>query len=319
VALRVAPAEIDFGGRWADGGEAVKELSATATGNPLDLTAKGFSAPVRVSPDRTRVTTAGVRLSVAVNPADIPSGPFDSAADLLVDRGPGKEPERFRVPVRMRVARLEEKLAREGVLLGEVAQGAAFEVALGPLREPGAEATSTPLAGPGTLQTQVADGKYSGAVPADAKEGDYAGKIQLRIPGMPEREIAVKLRVKAPQAKFSVEPAEIVLEATKAGIVEKEIRLRLTYPRPAELKVEPGDLKSKDASILSAYVSFAANETDWDGKTLPPGKDLRASVRVKVKSDHVNGEYAGKILFTVPGETGPRAQVELPVRITVNQ
>jgi hypothetical protein len=301
--LRAAPAVLDLGARWSDAGTAAADLSLFA-GVPRPTSLRSLSPAVRLGATSAVAVPEGARVQILVDPSELPPGPFESSVEVVADGAPP-----IRIPVRMHVGVVDRALARDGLRLPDLAPGERIEAPL-----PAGTRDVSPLEGPGSIATRIAEGKLAIAVPADAKDGDYAGRLTLRAPGLPDREAQLRLRVKPTKADLTVEPAEVVLEAAKPGTYAKEVGLLLTYPRETELRIEPGDLKGKDGTILAAYVSLVPAEDGWNGATLAPGKRAMALVRVKVKSDHLNGEYAGTIRLSAANGTA-----ELRVRVKVAQ
>ncbi len=316
-ALRVSPGVLDLGSRWADSGEAGEDLLVSSTGAPLKVAARGASSSIRIQPASFTAGNAETRLRVALDPAALPAGAFESAVELAASRERGDVVERAKVPVKMRVARISGMPEGQAVDLGERPRGETFEVPF-PFKVEGADAefAVTSPEGLGDLNARVSGGKMTGTVPAGAKVGAYEASLQVRASGFPARPVPLRLKVAEARPEIAVEPREIVLEADKPGVFTQEVRLRLAYVRDAGIEAGLTDLAGKEGVVRSPYLSFVPAGDDWDGRKLPPGKEVRARFAVKVKSDHPNGDYEGKLTLTVAGTP---VKVDIPVRLKVRQ
>jgi hypothetical protein len=306
--VRVTPGEIDLGGRWADGGPASAELSVSGSGQ--DVVLRPGSPALRITPDRITAAASGGKAVVTIDPAALPAGRFQSAVEVTLPRPGGGETERIRIPVRLQVARLE---SAAGLDAGQMAPGERWEL---PLKlGPDVKAAPGALDGPGKLDAVLEGGKLAGTIPVAAKEGEYAGKVALSLAGFPPREIPLKLRVKARNPRFSVSPASISLETDEPKTLAVDLKIDLQHPRPVAFEAKFPDLKAPEGVIQAAYLGLVPEEADWDGRTIPENKTVRARFIVKVKPDHKAGVHEGRLVFTAKhpedGETG----VEIPVKV----
>jgi hypothetical protein len=316
-ALRVSPALLDLGSRWSDSGEAGEDLLVSSTGAPLKVAARGGAGSVRIQPASFTAGDAETRIRVSVDPAALPPGTFESAVELAASRERGDVVERAKVPVKVRVARLSG--LKEGLVvdLGERPPGEAFQIPF-PLRIEGADTEFTVASPEGleALNARVSGDLLSGMVPATAKAGPYESRVEIKAAGLPPRSVPLRLKVVEARPAIAVEPREIVLEADKPGIFAQEVRLRLTFVREVEVEAVLPNLAGKEGAVRAPYLSFTPAGDDWDGRKLAPGKDVRARFAVKVKSDHPNGDYEGKLTLSVAGAA---EKIEIPVRLKVRQ
>ncbi len=318
--LMATPEVIDLGDHWSNEPPIETELTLSTTGERLQTTLTSKAREISLGTETLEVTKKETRIRVQLQPSSLAAGPFASTIDLRGREGDLDEPDRISVPVKLNITRVTG-MPKEGALsLGTKDQGEKIATPF-PISVEGKEATFTveALEGPITIPLTLEQGVLKGQIPADAPTGEFQGKVILQADGLPDQVVTVTMSTRPAIARFQITPKEIVFEADKPGSYKQTIEILMNFPRKAPISIKRENLTSEENTIRSAYIGFLPKKDEWSGKELEPGKKVHATIRVKVKSDHVNGDYQGRITLFVPGENGILGGVDIPIRIQVKQ
>jgi hypothetical protein len=318
--LLVSPKSIDLGEHWSNEEEVRAALALSTTGRRLQTEIRADAREIQLASTLLEVTSKETLVGIRIDPSRLAAGVFESRIDLRGREGDLDEPDRVSVPIRIRIVRLKGLPKGGNLSLGTKAQGDPISHPF-PVSVEGREVTQTvkALQGPVAIPLELREGELVGRIPADAPEGDYRGEVVIGAEGLPDRIISVTLRVESAVARFTVTPKEIVFEADKPGSYKQVLEITIAFPRKAPIRLTRENLRSGENTIRSAYIGFLPKKDEWSGKELEPGRKVHATVRVKVKSDHPNGDYRGKITLSVPGKEGSLGSVDIPIRIQVKQ